>query len=57
VRECQGKLREEFRSVADKQAAGKWAKLARYVEFKPRIFGISIDVGAILEDLGRKGES
>ena len=48
---------EYLRSVAHKQAAGKWAKLAKYVEFKPKIFGISIDVGAILEDLGGKAEA
>jgi hypothetical protein len=48
---------ECLRSVAHKQAAGKWATLAKYVEFKPKVFGISIDVGAILKDLGAKAES
>jgi len=48
---------EYLRSVARKQEAGKWAKVSKYVELKPKIFGIAIDVGAILEDLGAKAES
>jgi len=40
-----------LRSVAEKSTVGKWGKLASYVELKPKLFGISIDVGAILEDL------
>src|SRR5436190_11552181 len=33
---------EYLQSVARKQGAGKWAKFAKYVEFKPKVFGISL---------------
>ncbi len=46
-----------LRSLTQRQAAGKWAKLAKYVELKPKVFGISIDVGAILEDIGKEAET
>jgi len=48
---------EYLGSLARKQEAGKLAKLSKYIELKPKIFGISLDVGAILDDLGARAES
>lgn len=43
-------LREDGRAVG--RGAGMLARLASYVEIKPSVFGVEIDLKAILKDLG-----
>lgn len=43
--------RRQQRATAGDAAAGVAARLASYVEVKPRIFGVSIDLRAVLRDL------
>jgi hypothetical protein len=49
-------LFEYFKDLAIKDQVRKASKLgraAKYFEFKPKVFGISIDIGNILADLAK----